>query len=58
LPNLADDAAPELALTGLAKLHGLTDPEVSVLGTSREGRAAGIARRIGVALSTVRTQLQ
>lgn len=49
----------ELALTGFAKLHGLTDAEVSVLGALCEGRAAqGIAQRQGVALSTVRTQLQ
>ncbi|MFT3811869.1 MAG: LuxR C-terminal-related transcriptional regulator [Acidovorax sp.] len=49
----------ELALTGFAKLHGLTDTETSVLSALCEGRAAqGIAQRQGVALSTVRTQLQ
>lgn len=48
-----------LALKSFAKLHGLTDAEINVLESLCEGRAAqGIAQRQGVAVCTVRTQLQ
>lgn len=53
-----DDVCQPLSWQAFARLHGLTQAEASVLARLCKGeRPAEVARRSGVAVSTVRTQI-
>jgi DNA-binding CsgD family transcriptional regulator len=58
LPREAQSQSRDLALQGFARQHGLTEAEAGVLEALAAGDApVEIARRKGVCLSTVRTQI-